>query len=174
MDHVLLIDMSIHTFDQARFISGKDPVAVLAYEWNPPGSWYKHGASAVCIFEMSDGVVFNFRGSWCSEGFDTSWECDWRVIGETGTAKWDGGDQVKAEAIQKAEGFISERNTIEVPAAEEIQYRGHEGLIRDFIDHIKGDGDLPQTVCTDNIKSLAMVFSAVESAEKGKRVLIRT
>jgi predicted dehydrogenase len=172
MQHVLILDMAIHSFDQARFISGQDPVSVYCHEWNPRGSWYRHGASANCIFEMSDGVVFNYRGSWCSEGLNTSWECDWRVIGETGAAKWDGGEQAKAEAIQTAEGFVSERNAIEVPAAEEIRYRGHEGLIRDFINHIKGDGDLPQTVCTDNIKSLAMVHAAIKSAETGRKVSI--
>ena len=45
-------------------------------------------------------------------------------------------------------------------------------IIRDFIDHIKGEGGVPQTVCTDNIKSLVMVHAAIESAETGKKVKI--
>ena len=28
MEHVLLLDMAIHTFDQARLITGADPVSV--------------------------------------------------------------------------------------------------------------------------------------------------
>ncbi len=67
MPHVLLVDMAIHTFDQARLISGADPVAVYCKDWNPRGSWYEHGASAVAVFEMSSGIVFTYRGSWCSE-----------------------------------------------------------------------------------------------------------
>jgi predicted dehydrogenase len=68
MKHVLLLDMAIHTFDAARFISGADPVAVYCHEWNPAGSWYAHGASAVATFEMSNGIVYTYRGSWCAEG----------------------------------------------------------------------------------------------------------
>jgi hypothetical protein len=33
-------------------------------------------------------------------------------------------------------------------------------------------GKKPETICTDNIKSLAMVFAAIESAETGKRVKV--
>ena len=32
MDHVLLLDMAIHSFDEARFLSGTDPVAVTAVD----------------------------------------------------------------------------------------------------------------------------------------------
>ena len=48
---------------------------------------------------------------------------------------------------------------------------GHTGLIRDFIRCIR-EGDAPQTVCTDNIKSLAMVFGAIASADCRRRVTI--
>ena len=74
MQHVLLLDMAIHTFDQARMLTGADPVSVYCREWNPAGSWYDHDASAIAIFEMSDGLVFTYRGSWCAEGLNTSWE----------------------------------------------------------------------------------------------------
>src|SRR5579862_9826496 len=41
MEHVLIVDMAIHTFDQARMLSGCDPKAVYCHEYNPKGSWYK-------------------------------------------------------------------------------------------------------------------------------------
>jgi len=63
MQNVLLLDMAIHTFDAARFMSGKQPLAVYCHETNPEGSWYAHGAAANAIFEMSDGVAFGYRGS---------------------------------------------------------------------------------------------------------------
>jgi ATP-dependent helicase/nuclease subunit A len=72
MESPLILDMAIHTFDQARFITGADAVSVYCHEFNPPGSWYKGNASAICIFEMSDGSVFCYRGSWCAEGAPTS------------------------------------------------------------------------------------------------------
>ncbi len=33
-------------------------------------------------------------------------------------------------------------------------------------------GAVPETICTDNIQSLAMVFGAVESAERNARIAI--
>lgn len=171
MRHVLLVDMAIHTFDQARLISGADPVAVYCKEWNPKGSWYDHDASAVAVFEMTDGVVFTYRGSWCSEGFNTSWQADWRAIGETGTALWNGENSLRAQVTVKRGGFFSEMQDAAIPVPPDAKSGGHEGVIREFVDCIR-EGMQPETVCTDNIKSLAMVFAAVESAEKGCRVSI--
>ena len=101
MDHVLILDMAIHTFDAARLITGADPVSVYCHEWNPIGSWYAHGANANCIFEMTGGIIFNYRGSWCSEGLHTAWESDWRAIGTHGSLRWDGGEQPRASVVQK-------------------------------------------------------------------------
>jgi hypothetical protein len=49
---------------------------------------------------------------------------------------------------------------------------GHAGLIREFVDCVR-KGGVPETVCTENIKSLAMVFGAIESAKQGGQVAIR-
>ena len=170
MRHVLLLDMAIHTFDAARFLTAADPASVTCKEWNPPGSWYDHDASAVAVFGMTGGMVYTYRGSWCAEGLNTSWESDWRIIGEKGSALWNGGDVLKAEVVTKAGGLISEHEQPEVPpAAPDAKSGGHEGLIREFV-HCVRAGGTPETVCTDNIKSLAMVFGAIESAEKGVTV----
>lgn len=171
MEHVLLIDMAIHSFDQARYISGADPVSVYCHEWNPDGSWYAHGASAMCIFEMSDGLVFNYRGSWCAEGLQTAWACDWRAIGQKGTALWDGEDVIRVAAATGGDGFFRETAELDPPSTPPLRHTGHAGVIDEFIESIKHNG-VPQTICTDNIKSLAMVYAAIESAESGRKVAI--
>lgn len=81
MESPLLLDMAIHTFDQARLILGSNPVSVFCEEFNPEGSWYDGNAMAICTYEMSDGSIFNYRGSWCAEGARTSWEGAWRIVG---------------------------------------------------------------------------------------------
>ena len=172
MEHVLLIDMAIHTFDQARLISGADPVAVYCKEWNPKGSWYDHDASAIAIFEMTDGIVYCYRGSWCSEGINTSWECDWRAICEKGSVTWNGGDKFHAQVAAEAGGFISTLEDMEVKVSDISVIPGHAGVINEFIHSVR-TGRVPETICTDNIKSLAMCFAAVESAETGRRVEIK-
>jgi len=172
MKHVLLIDMSIHTFDQARFLTGWEPVAVQCHEWNPKGSWYQHGASAIALFEMTDGAVFSYRGSWCAEGLNTSWESEWVAHGTRGAARWNGGEAIQAETVARRGGFLSEMRPAPIPATRPLAHTGHAGNIREFVRCVRS-GALPQTHCADNIKSLAMALGAVESAETRKRVRIR-
>ena len=171
MEHVLLVDMAIHTFDAGRLLAGADPVSVYCREWNPSGSWYDRDASAVAVFEMSGGIVYTYRGSWCAEGLNTTWESEWRIIGERGTATWNGGQDLRAQVAEKVSGLLSEVREVEVPpyGADSGGVGSHGGLIRDYV-HCIRTGVIPETVCTDNIKSLAMVFGTVESAESRNRV----
>ncbi len=174
MEHVLLLDMAIHTFDQARFLTGADPVAVeYCREWNPRGSWYDHDASAIAVFEMAGGMVYTYRGSWCAEGLNTTWECDWRFVGSKGSALWDGGEVFKAQAPAEDVGFMRKQNDIALPDIDTAGLdEGHASLIQQFVCCVR-EGGTPETVCSDNIKSLAMVFGAIEAAETGRRVEIR-
>lgn len=172
MEHVLLLDMAIHTFDQARLLTEANPLSVYCKEWNPVGSWYDHDASAVAVFEMTGGIVYTYRGSWCSEGLNTSWEAEWRIVGRLGTLYWDGGDQIRAEVVKEAGGFRSEVETVELPPEDPSDPSGgHVGLMREFVDCVN-EGRIPETVCWDNIQSLGMVFGAIESAKQKREVSI--
>jgi predicted dehydrogenase len=172
MDNVLLLDMAIHTFDAARFVSAKVPEAVYCHETNPRGSWYRDGASAFAIFEMSDAVTFTYRGSWCAEGANTSWESQWRITGTKGTVLWDGADNFDAHRVASDEGFLREQEEISVPDAVNVsETEGHASVIAAFLEAVK-TGVKPETTGEDNIKSLAMVFAAIDSARTGQRVMI--
>jgi predicted dehydrogenase len=170
MDHPLLLDMSIHTFDAARAISGADPVSVYCHAFNPARSWYAGAASAVAVFEMTGGLVFTYRGSWCAEGLPTAWGSSWRAIGPAGAATWDGADTVSAEAVVPDAPAKFLRDVAPMPVAPApTDLIGHAAVIRDFAVAVR-DGRRPETDCTDNIRSLAMVFAAVESARTGAKV----
>ena len=173
MQNVLLLDMAIHTFDAARFMSGKDPLAVYCHESNPRGSWYAHGAAANAIFEFSDDVVFTYNGSWAAEGANTSWESSWRIIGTRGTLLWDGADGWNAHVVDGHEGFLRPVAELEIlPPAYDAQTHGHQSVIAEFVRAIE-TGRQPETVGADNIKSLAMVFGAIESARMKARQTIQ-
>src|SRR5690606_22545816 len=130
MDNVLLLDMAIHTLDAARYMADKAPRAVYCLETNPLGSWYRHGAAANAIFEFDDEVVFNFRGSWCAEGANTSWEGNWRIVGTRGTLLWDGAEGFEAKVVAGDEGFLRELAPIEVPPAPNPdETHGHASVI---------------------------------------------
>ena len=118
-------------------------------------------------------LVFTYRGSWCADGFRTSWESEWRIVGTKGSLTWDGFDELHAEAATKVrEGLFDKVEPIDVPPLDSAdRIGGHLGIIQDFVASIR-DGTLPETNGADNIKSLAMVFGAIESAERGRRVPI--
>jgi predicted dehydrogenase len=170
MDNVLLLDMAIHTFDAARYVSGKTPLSVYCLETNPRGSWYAHGASANAVFRLSDDVVFTYRGSWCAEGERTSWESAWRIVGTKGMLTWDGEDTFKASVAGSEGGLLRGFTSVEVPPPlREEETHGHASVISDFLTAIR-TGQTPETAGQDNIKSLAMVFGAIESARSGRSV----
>lgn len=170
----LILDMAIHTFDQARFLTGADPVSVYCHEFNPPGSWYAGNASAVCLFEMSDGSVFTYRGSWCAEGAPTSWESYWRINGERGTAIWDGTNAPYAEVVAEGdqEGkFMRECERVDA-ACDWPGRSGHEGCFDEMFAAL-AEGRPAETDCRDNIKSMAMVLGAIDSAKSGRKIDLR-
>jgi predicted dehydrogenase len=172
MDNVLLLDMAIHTFDAARYVAGKKPLAVYCVEKNPKGSWYRHGASANATFEFTDDVVFTYRGSWCAEGERTSWESEWRLVGSKGMLTWDGGENFNAAVSGTEPGLLHGVTPVEVSGPEhDEETHGHASVIASFIEAIRS-GKRPETASSDNIRSLAMVFGAIESAKTGKRIEI--
>lgn len=172
MEHVLLVDMAIHTLDAARYISNKQPLAVYCHETNPRSSWYSHGSVANAIFEFSDDVVFTYRGSWSAEGANTSWDSSWRIVGSKGTLLWDGEQKFELNVVAGSEGFFRPLEpAVVAPPADPDQTHGHASVLLDFLDAIEA-GRPPETVSSDNINSLAMVFAAIESARTRQRVEI--
>lgn len=172
MDNVLLLDMAIHTFDAARYVSGRTPLSVYCVENNPPGSWYAHGAAASAIFSLSGDAVFTYRGSWCAEGRRTSWESEWRLVGSKGMLTWDGEDLMEATVAGAEPGLLRGFREVPVPPpANDGECQGHRSVLADFIRAIE-DGHEPETVSSDNIKSLGMVFGAIESARTGLPVTL--
>lgn len=161
--HPLLLDMAIHTFDQARFLTGADPVAAVCHELHPPHSWFDGAAAAVCTFELDDGSLFSYRGSFIAEGFETSYDAAWRIVGARGTAVW---DSVGAPAFAAGE----EREE-RWPVAPPRDVTGHAAAVDVLLDALAAGRPAP-TDGVDHLRSLAMVFAAIRSAEERRRVTI--
>lgn len=172
MEHVLLADMAIHTFDKARLLCGKNPLEVTALDWNPPGSWYRHGAAANAVFRMTDDVRIVYSGSWCAVGAQTEWTAQWRIVGEKGGVVWDGMDGIQAEEAIPGEELCWKTRPLTVPSAEvDPEREAHEGVITEFFSALR-ENRLPETHAADNIHSLAMVTESIRSAEARRPVTI--
>lgn len=170
MESPLILDMSIHTFDQARFITGAKPVSVYCHEFNAAGSWYAGAASAVAIFEMDDGSTFCYRGSWSAEGLNTSWECEWRYQFEKGTLLWDGREAPRGEAVDASlpVEFMAKHIPLALPK-ESAAREFHAGCLDEMYAALER-GEKPQTDCEDNLHSMRMVFGAMRSAREQKKI----
>jgi predicted dehydrogenase len=170
MDHPLLIDMGIHAFDAARFLTGEDALTVYCTEFNPPWSWYTGNACATAIFELTNAATFTYRGSRCTDGFHTTWDAEWRAVGARGTAVWDGRGAPAVEIVSEPTEPIARFMRLQgTPDATMIG--GIAGTLRAFL-HALETGTTPPCECHDNIKSLAMVHGAIESAATGRKVAI--
>jgi predicted dehydrogenase len=176
MRSVLLLDMAIHTFDSARQISRQNPLSVYCEEFNPDWSWFEGNAGATAIFEMTGNLRYTYRGCWAAQGQHTSWQSQWRACGPQGSATWDGDHPPVAERITRPSpeqgNLFAPTEKIEAPPTPQNNHAGIAGSLKEFLTALE-TGATPQGECHDNIKSLAMVFAAVESAATGKRVKIQ-
>ncbi|MCC3761811.1 Gfo/Idh/MocA family oxidoreductase [Glycomyces sp. TRM65418] len=154
----LLLDMAIHQFDMARFLLDADPVSVSCEEYNPAWSWYAGDAAATAVFAMEGGARFTFNGSWCSPGFETSWNGSWRISAERGTVLWDGEGEPRADPEEAVAA-------VDDPGLEIA------GSLREFVAAVRR-GTEPMGRVHANVMSLAMVEAATQSAAQGRRVVI--
>lgn len=159
MDSPLLVDMAIHTFDQARFVLESEPESVYCEEFSPSWSWYRGGAAAQAVFRFGNGARFGYSGSWCADGLTTSWNGAWRASSAGGSVEWDGEGTVRA---QGREGPVQA-----LPLPDEPE--GLDAALAEFVDALEG-GPAPSGEIRTNIWSLAMVEAAVASARTGSPV----
>jgi predicted dehydrogenase len=163
MAHPVLLDMAIHPFDTARMLLGAEPLTVHCEEFNPPWSWYAGAACMSASFEFPGGARYLYQGSWANRGRRTSWNGEWRLGGEHGSAEWDGDHP--AQLFLGEAGDRAERcQPVDVP--EDIA-----GTLDEFVRALR-TGATPSGAIRDNIRSLAMVHAAVESARDGRPVAI--
>jgi predicted dehydrogenase len=159
MPHPLLGDMAIHHFDLARDLIGSDPVWITSESFNPGWSWYAGDAAANAFAAFADGTRFGYIGSWCSPGLETSWNGQWRISGEAGTAIWDGDHQPVAQTVDGTA----------IPAVAGTGPQECAGALASFVAAIR-DGSIPSGEIHRNVMSLAMVEGAIRSARTGRRV----
>ncbi len=164
MDHPLIVDMSIHHFDLIRFVTGLDPVNVTARSWNPFWSNYRGDCSNTVLFEMQQEVHLLYNASWCAKGNFCSWDGNWQIECEHGTLIQENG---QIEIVWIEDLYTPTRR--ETVALESPQLNDQAYVLDEFMNAI-GGGPRPMTVADDNIKSLSMVFAAVEAIQTKRTV----
>ncbi|MFL0456126.1 Gfo/Idh/MocA family protein [Brachybacterium paraconglomeratum] len=167
-DHPLLRDMGIHAFDTARYILDADPVAVTARGTRPEWSVYHHDATVSATFEMSDGSLFAYHGTWNARGLPTWWNSEWRIGAQHGSATWDG---TGAPVV----GTEDEEETARLQAAIEAETAPEpDQIAASLVECVSAlrEGRTPMCEIHENVLSFAMVEAAVAAVERGERVEI--
>lgn len=162
MDHPLIVDMAIHSFDVARYLLGRTPTRVDCRSFNPPWSWFRGDAAATAVFEFEGGARFTYTGSWVAPGLETSWNGRWRVGTAAGSVEWDGESTLLSQGV---DGEVRREDVPHAPA-ESI-----EGSLAEFVAALRSGGT-PSGEIHDNVFTLAMVEAAVRSADSGEPVEI--
>jgi predicted dehydrogenase len=161
----LLSDMAIHTFDQARYVIGADPVRVRARSLTRAG-----GGVVLAEVDFDGDVVFSYLGSWEAPGSHTSWYGTWTLDGRDATAVWDGegAPRVVVTADDASGVPRDDVRDLEPPFPGP---HGHPAAIAALLGALAA-GEPLETDCADNLWSMAMVHAALASTESGDWVEI--
>ncbi len=165
MPYPLITDMGIHHFDLLRYVLGRDPVRVLAQTWNAPWGWHRGDAGHTAIFEFEGGLVATHHALGCSVGKQSPWNGEWRIEGPEGSLTWEN------DRIFYSRGYpAAEERREEIPL-DQLAWNGQDAVLREFLAAVR-EGREPECSGRDNLRSLAMVFAGIRSAQQGRPVSI--
>jgi len=108
---------------------------------------------------ISGGLTASYTGTWCGTGRETPWNGDWRFDCENGVV-----------ALSNDQVWVYPRQHDEQP--QQVRDGGDAAgrqayLLDEFCTAVAG-GAAPATTCQDNIKSLGIVFSAVDRLKRAR------
>ena len=163
MPYPLLTDMGIHHFDMLRYVMAREPVRVYARTWNPSWGWHAGDAGHTAIIEFTDGLIGTHHSLGCSVGKQSPWNGEWRIEGAEGSLTWED------DALYFTCAHPSDKRAREALPLDELALTGQDALLAEFVAAVN-EGREPECSGKDNIKSLALVFAAIQSAKEGRFV----
>jgi predicted dehydrogenase len=162
MEHPLILDMAVHHFDLIRFVTGLEATRVAATSWNPPWSQFQGDASSVCVFTMDGGARVVYSASWHPRAQFTDWNCRWLIEGDRGYLTL---ERDRVQVCEREDPHHPGRpdEAVDVPLVE-LERIDQAAVLLDFWDAVRAGRPAP-TTAADNLRTVEMVFAAVEAAE---------
>ena len=174
MAHPLIVDMSIHHFDLMRLFLGSNATTISARSWNPSWSWFNGDASAAAQIVFANGVQASYVGSWCSQGFETSWNADWRFECENGVLLVED-DRVFVQRLlsvdEGARGIASVHEEKREISLVGMERESQDYLLQELYEAVT-EGAAVGTTAQDNIHTMEFVFGVVDACDSGKTVML--
>jgi len=161
MDHALLIEGSVHHFDMIRNVSGRDCTEIFGYGWIPSWADFKGNSNGLYVMKLTDDAFASYEGSCTTEGYENPWHHEYyRAECEEGAVV------VGSDNIVKILRVDGEEEVVKQPV--DIPEQG-EAIVLEFLQYL-ATGVPSQTALADNMKSVGMVFAAIQCDETGRPV----
>ncbi len=165
MRHAILVEGSIHHFDQIRNLSGADCATIAGWEWNPGAPSFDGECLTLYAMQMTNGTFAQYEGTGLAGGWQNNWHSEYyRVECEGGAVVVDRDQVVRIYEHERGRGLRIE----EVPPVP-VEHGGHTAVIGQFLDWLAG-GSTPPTHLDDNLQSTAMLFGAIETSARSETV----
>ncbi len=168
MPYPILVDMAIHHFDLIRHITGLEAEIIFGAAWNPPWSDNAGDTSAALTLTMDNGARVAYNTSWAAQGDFADWNGNWLIDGSTGSIVYQQGAITVHQIGEQHQVTGTEEIILEKSLLPDQQQ-----LLAEFIAATQ-PGRPPATRVADNIRSMAMVFAAVEAVQTGRQVPVIT
>lgn len=166
--YLLLQDLGIHHLDLLRFLTGKNASTIYTVTWPSVGKPSGRSATAArAIIEMEGPITVSYRGEMLSITDSTGYGCRYSITGTKG-----------ALSVRDGKLLIRDRAAVDRgEPAQEVSEAEVPRLCRETFMDAFGRAvrtrKQPMTHSGDNLFSLAMVFTAMRSAETGRVERVR-
>jgi len=161
--HSLLVEGSVHHFDQIRNLAGADCAQLGGWEWNPPNESFDGESIGLFTMRMVNDIRAAYEGNCLGAGAQNSWHAEYyRAECENAAVTVDRDGTVRVTRHTPGRGL-----TVGDVAPVRRPHEGHQAILEQFLDWQDG-GPAPPTVLEDNLRSAAMVFAAIEASRSGR------
>ncbi len=161
MDHALLIEGSVHHFDMIRNISGRDCEEIFGYGWIPAWADFEGNSNGLYVMKLTDGAFAAYEGSCTTEGHENPWHHEYyRAECEEGAVVVGADCIVKIVRVDGRDEIVTQPPDVPEPG---------EAILQEFLQYL-ATGTPSPTAIRDNIKSVGMVFAAIECDRTGRPV----
>jgi len=172
MDELLLLDGAIHHLDMLASLVEAPCERVYAETWVPDGADYNGDCTGLVTLTFADGTRAHYEGSyanavtlngWGHEQFRAECADETVILDNREVARFPADD----DAVGEMEG-VDPDDGESIPLAERPIWT-NAWLIEQFCDWLDG-GEPMATDVESTLRSMAIVFAAIESSERGEAV----
>lgn len=162
MRHPMMLEQTIHHLDLIRFVYAREVVSVACRTWNPPWSMYAHDSNVACLLALEGGLEVSYLGTWTG---------GWNALRFSWRTDCPGGVIVQRALFEDLAVAATEDPALTpVPLVACEPFRDDtRALLEAFVGAVRS-GLAPPCTGRDHLRTLALCFAAIRSAETGRTV----